>query len=99
MIKESSNRKLEQGTLVAVVLAIIAFAFWLGGLETKINKLDPDTAAAKTEEKITDAAKRAGTIPKGTIVAWYSKIGPIPTGWGLCDGNDGRPNLNGRFLR
>jgi hypothetical protein len=37
-------------------------------------------------------------IPRGTIVAWYSSSGPIPVGWGLCDGTQGTPDLRDRFL-
>lgn len=42
----------------------------------------------------------ADTLPSGTILAWYNKTGAhIPSGWALCDGNNGTPNLNGVFLR
>jgi len=92
-------RKLELGALVTLALAVIGFAFWLGGLQAKIDKIDPDKIAASIEAKIADAITKSGTTPKGTIVAWYSKSGPVPAGWALCDGNDGRPNLTGKFLR
>ena len=36
---------------------------------------------------------------KGIIVAWSGLIANIPTGWGLCDGTNGTPDLRGRFLR
>jgi len=35
-------------------------------------------------------------LPPGTIVAWKGTT--PPGGWALCDGNDGRPNLKGRFI-
>jgi len=38
-------------------------------------------------------------IPEGTILPWYSTKERPPTGWAFCDGREGRPNLNGRFLR
>ena len=34
-------------------------------------------------------------VPKGTIVMWYGS--EIPDGWVLCDGDNGTPNLVGRF--
>lgn len=37
-------------------------------------------------------------LPAGVIVLWSKAIGSIPTGWVLCDGNNGTPNLNGRFV-
>jgi hypothetical protein len=38
-------------------------------------------------------------IPKGIIFPWASKETKPPKGWALCDGKDGRPNLDGIFLR
>lgn len=39
----------------------------------------------------------AGTVPKGLIVALAPGYS-VPDGWALCDGQDGRPNLCGRFI-
>ena len=36
--------------------------------------------------------------PVGTIVVWSGASDDIPTGWALCDGQDGRPDLRGRFV-
>lgn len=35
-------------------------------------------------------------LPIGSIVLWYS-ANPIPSGWRICDGGGGTPNLVGRF--
>ena len=35
---------------------------------------------------------------KGIIVAWSGEVSNIPTGWALCDGANGTPNLGGRFI-
>jgi hypothetical protein len=42
-------------------------------------------------------------VPPGTIVAYYPQNGdlksnPVPLGWVVCDGNNGTPDLRGRFL-
>jgi len=37
-------------------------------------------------------------IPSGTIVIWSGSISSIPDGWVLCDGNNGTPDLTGRFV-
>ena len=37
-------------------------------------------------------------IPKGVIVMWSGALATIPTGWALCDGNNGTPNLKDRFV-
>lgn len=36
--------------------------------------------------------------PVGTIVVWSGAADDIPTSWALCDGQDGRPDLRGRFV-
>jgi microcystin-dependent protein len=33
-----------------------------------------------------------------TIIMWYGNINEIPSGWVLCDGNNGTPDLRGRFI-
>ena len=38
------------------------------------------------------------TIPTGLISLWYGSIGSIPTGWYLCDGSNGTPDLRDRFI-
>lgn len=38
------------------------------------------------------------TMPAGVIVMWSGAIANIPTGWALCDGSPGTPNLSGRFI-
>jgi hypothetical protein len=37
-------------------------------------------------------------MPSGTIVMWSGTIATIPTGWYLCDGSNGTPNLTNRFI-
>lgn len=38
------------------------------------------------------------TIPTGMISLWYGSIGSVPTGWYLCDGSNGTPDLRDRFI-
>ena len=37
-------------------------------------------------------------IPSGVIVMWSGSAGNIPVGWALCDGRNGTPNLQDRFI-
>jgi hypothetical protein len=37
-------------------------------------------------------------FPKGMIIIWTGAIADIPKGWAICDGNNGTPNLKGKFL-
>lgn len=38
------------------------------------------------------------TIPTGLISLWYGSIGSVPSGWYLCDGSNGTPDLRDRFI-
>jgi hypothetical protein len=44
------------------------------------------------------AAAIANAVPKGTIVAWFGQPNAVPSGWHICDGNGGTPNLTDRFI-
>lgn len=37
-------------------------------------------------------------IPIGGIILWSGSIASIPSGWALCDGSNGTPNLRNRFV-
>ena len=37
-------------------------------------------------------------IPSGVIVMWGGEVDKIPSGWVLCDGGNGTPNLRDRFI-
>lgn len=39
-----------------------------------------------------------GTIPIGGIIMWSGSIATIPTGWALCNGSNGTPDLRSRFI-
>ena len=39
-----------------------------------------------------------GSVPSGVIVMWSGSIASIPTGWVLCNGSNGTPNLTDRFV-
>jgi hypothetical protein len=44
------------------------------------------------------ASSSAASIPSGVIVMWSGSIAAIPSGWFICDGNNGTPNLRDRFV-
>jgi hypothetical protein len=37
-------------------------------------------------------------VPTGAIVLWYGTSGNVPTGWAICNGANGTPNLSGKFV-
>ena len=46
----------------------------------------------------TFGSKASGTIPVCGIIMWSGSIGTIPTGWALCNGSNGTPNLQDKFI-
>jgi microcystin-dependent protein len=39
-----------------------------------------------------------GITPVGGIILWSGSTGSIPSGWALCDGNNGTPDLRNKFI-
>jgi len=37
-------------------------------------------------------------VPKGAIIMWSGSINNLPDGWALCDGTNGTPDLQDRFI-
>ena len=61
----------------------------------------PDTSA-DTDTRI-DTAGGQGSVdtvglPAGAIVMWSGAPDEVPEGWTLCNGENGTPDLSGRFL-
>ena len=43
-------------------------------------------------------AAAAAAFPVGGIIMWSGSIAAIPTGWALCNGSNGTPDLRNRFV-
>ena len=59
------------------------------------------TAQTLTEDQKLQARTNLGIddlsgVPEGTIVMWSSTV--IPTGWSICNGQNGTPDLTGKFV-
>ena len=48
--------------------------------------------------KKTTSQSSSLNLPIGTILPYVGELSDIPSGWHLCDGSNGTPNLSGRFL-
>jgi len=44
------------------------------------------------------SSQGSGGISKGIITAWSGSIANIPSGWYLCDGTNGTPDLRDKFI-
>lgn len=69
------------------------------------NKVVRRDAAGKIAGDITGNAMTATTattaingIPAGVIAMWSGSSAAIPSGWALCNGQNGTPNLVDRFI-
>jgi microcystin-dependent protein len=61
------------------------------------NSLNDDAVtAAKVENAINTTLEFV--VPAGGIIMWSGSTGNIPSGWALCDGNNGTPNLTNKFV-
>lgn len=55
-------------------------------------------STAATARSNLDVAQAVYAVPAGGIIMWSGSIGSIPTGWFLCNGANGTPNLQDRFV-
>lgn len=40
----------------------------------------------------------ASSVPQGTILSWFGQLANIPSGFAVCDGKNGTPDLRNRFI-
>ena len=60
------------------------------------DSLNTLSASSITSSYVATAVSTA--VPRGVIVMWYGTVATIPTGWVLCDGANGTPNLKDKFV-
>ena len=63
---------------------------WGGLLNSNWDSVDTELKA------VSDAV--AAVFPSGGIIMWSGSIAAIPSGWYLCDGTNGTPNLQDKFI-
>jgi microcystin-dependent protein len=96
--------KLDGATLdLAAVTATAAEVNVLDGstaTTADLNKLADVTATAAELNTLDDinTAGNFGLIPSGGIIMWSGTIANIPSGWALCNGANGTPDLRNRFV-
>jgi hypothetical protein len=99
--------KIVKGTEIDVELTAVASA-----IASKADSNSPSftgTPLAPTNSTATTSNTQIATtafvqnavaayIPSGVIVLWSGSIASIPTGWYLCNGSNGTPDLRDRFI-
>ena len=70
------------------------------GLVNAVPVVNGGTGATTASAARTNlgVAAAAFSVPTGGIIMWSGSIASIPTGWFLCDGTNGTPNLSNRFV-
>lgn len=63
-------------------------------LQQRLNALEATLLGA--QGNINDLS--ALIVPRGMIAMWSGAINQIPTGWALCNGQNGTPDLRDRFI-
>lgn len=58
----------------------------------------PTPAVNSDSTLIATTAFVRDVLPAGVILAWSGSIATIPSGWFLCDGTNGTPDLRDRFI-
>lgn len=84
VVGESSARELSSGSLVANHVMVSNTLTSSGGL-TASQGLTADSFAG------------LGAVAVGTVILWYGDAAGVPAGWAVCDGQNGTPDLRGRF--
>jgi hypothetical protein len=58
----------------------------------------PTSNSHATNKSYVDAKVISAQLPVGTIIMWYGSLSSLPTGYNLCDGTNGTPDLRDRFV-
>lgn len=67
---------------------------------SQLSNRQPNSSAVfpYSEGGTTYNASLNQVIPTGVIVMWSGSIASIPPGWALCNGANGTPNLQDKFI-
>jgi len=82
----------------AIATAINSKANTASPTFTGIPAAPTAAAGTNTTQLATTAYVLANGVPSGAIMMWSGTIATIPSGWYLCDGTNGTPNLTNKFI-
>jgi len=71
------------------------FTLTSGHVNSSLNEVDINNLTVNTALTLPSGI---GVVPSGGIIMWSGQTSAIPSGWFLCDGNNGTPNLTDKFV-
>lgn len=102
MIKDKSLYK-----LLAIATAVFISGSWgfqtdvdseVVGADLTISKDGVNGGDLTVGGTLTVGGVTNASVPAGVIVMWSGATNAIPSGWALCNGANGTPDLQGRFV-
>ena len=76
-----------------------------GGTQTQANTntfiattMPDHTDVYNTSTDLASASFVHNILPFGSIIMWYGVSSNVPSGWQICDGTNGTPDLTNRFV-
>lgn len=81
------------GAFTCTGAAVFSSTVALGSTATATTQ-----SAGDNSTKVATTAYVANAIPSGVIVIWSGSAAAIPSGWYLCNGSNGTPDLRNRFV-
>ena len=57
-----------------------------------------DAAQVTADAALVVASQVPGGVPTGVICLWSGLVTEIPSGWAICNGSNGTPDLRGKFV-
>ncbi|MDX4061727.1 hypothetical protein Q6A90_05035 [Aliarcobacter skirrowii] len=89
-----------RGNLNSIIANYLIEALDENGINKELLALDKVDNTRDIDKPISTETKNYvdARTPRGVIVMWSGATNVIPTGWALCDGQNGTPDLRDRFV-
>jgi microcystin-dependent protein len=94
----NGNLSVSGNETVTGTLAVTGTSTFTGSAAFSGVPTAPTAAYGTNTTQIATTAFVQASVPAGVILLWSGSIASIPTGWLLCNGSSGTPDLRDRFV-